>query len=301
MRICGVDRLVFGVEDLPASVKCCEDFGLILADGSNDRAAILEARDGSSLELRHKDDPVLPHTDVEGSTLRAIVWGVEDEKAIDEIEAELAKDRETSRDTSGRLLSRDDADNGLVFQVAIPRRPIADLPAANVPGHFQRGASQRVELEKEIRPRGIAHVVLNCADEPTARAFYIKRLGFVVTDSFSGTGAFLRTATSDLHHAMFTVKKPANGFNHAAFYVTDFHEVVLGGRQMTRAGWKSYWGPGRHRLGSNYFWYFQAPLGGNLEYTCDVDQVDENWVPMELEFTRENSALWSADGIIPAV
>lgn len=104
--------------------------------------------------------------------------------------------------------------------------------------------------------------MLNCADQARARDFYLDRLGFLVSDSFVGAGTFLRTAVAREHHSMFTIKRPDNGINHVAFYVTDFHEIMLAGRAMAKKGWQTRWGPGRHRLGSNYFWYLEAPMGG---------------------------------------
>lgn len=300
MRITGIESLLFGVADMADCIKCCEDFGLDRVPTSSPDAVVLEALDGSSIVLRSMDDPALPSSEVAGPTLRLMTLGVKDPEALDEIEAELSKDRAVER-RDGTLYSRDDMGLAIAFRLKAKLDLDAPLPAANVPGHFQRPVNERVDFKQRVRPRGIAHAVFDCADEAKARAFYVERLGYIVSDSFRNTGAFLRSAIAREHHSLFTVQRKPGGLNHIAFYVTDFHEVMLGGMHMMEAGWGTRWGPGRHKFGSNYFWYFHSPLGGALEYTCDIDQVDENWVPKEVEFCPENAAMWSSKEIIPAI
>lgn len=298
MEIRGFEEISYGVEDMEACVRFCLDFGLELSE-RDERGAVFRSLDGSVVNLRHINDPDLPAPTEPGSTLREMVLGVFDQATLDLVAEELARDRVVIV-ADGRVKSCDNSGLGLVFQIA--RKPpfTPTLPVANVPGHFQRPVNTRIAFEQDIRPIGIAHVVLNCADEPAQRAFYTERLGYIVSDSFKGAGAFLRTPTAREHHSLFTVRREANGLNHVAFYVTDFHEVMLGGTGMQKKGWKSYWGPGRHKLGSNYFWYIKAPMGGNLEYTSDVDHVDENWVPGEFDFSPEMTAIWSDRDFAPA-
>jgi hypothetical protein len=61
---------------------------------------------------------------------------------------------------------------------------------------------------------------------------------------------------------------------------------------MTRRGWTTALGPGRHPISSCYFWYFHCPSGGAAEYDFDSDQVDENWIPGRFEQTPERFAEW---------
>lgn len=301
MRIDGVESLLFGVEDMDACARACTDFGLVEAEDIAGPRRSFEARDGSSIVLHAIDDPVLPPTQVAGPTLRMVIWGVPDVAALDAISAELEKDREVRRE-GDMIVSHDDNGMWLAFRVSTKRKLDGPTPAGNIPGHHQRPVNSRaIDAPRKVQPLGIAHVVFDCANERKARAFYVERLGFIVSDSFRDVGAFIRTATAREHHSMFTVQRTPAGLNHVAFYVTDFSEVMVAGIGMEKAGWKVRWGPGRHKLGSNYFWYFHTPLGGALEYTCDVDHVDENWQPLELEFSPENSAIWSAQGVMSGI
>jgi hypothetical protein len=65
---------------------------------------------------------------------------------------------------------------------------------------------------------------------------------------------------------------------------------------MTRKGWKTMLGPGRHPISSCYFWYLLNPCGGGAEYDFDSDVVDEHWVGGEFEQTPDVFAEWSLAG-----
>jgi hypothetical protein len=43
--------------------------------------------------------------------------------------------------------------------------------------------------------------------------------------------------------------------------------------QMAARGHTRGWGPGRHIIGSNYFWYVQDPWGSFAEFSADIDYV----------------------------
>jgi hypothetical protein len=123
--------------------------------------------------------------------------------------------------------------------------------------------------------------------------FYVEMLGFIVSDCYPGRGYFMRGGASRHHHDLFILKVPGKrGFHHAAFEVGSIHELFGGGLNMTRRGWQTALGPGRHPISSCYFWYFKCPSGGAAEYDFDSDVVDADWVPGEFEQTPENFAEW---------
>ena len=70
------------------------------------------------------------------------------------------------------------------------------------------------------------------------------------------------------------------------------HELFGGGLNMTRRGWRTALGPGRHPISSCYFWYFHSPCGGAAEYDFDSDVVDERWVPGQHQQSPEVFAEW---------
>ena len=53
---------------------------------------------------------------------------------------------------------------------------------------------------------------------------------------------------------------------------------MRGGGRMKDAGHAIEWGPGRHGPGDNAFNYFIDPFGIVIEYTAEVQQIDDSYV-----------------------
>ena len=71
MNIIGLDKLVFGVENIAAAQQFVLDYGLKQIDEYNFVAA-----DGTGLEIRAKDDALLPPPLETGATIRKTVYGL---------------------------------------------------------------------------------------------------------------------------------------------------------------------------------------------------------------------------------
>ncbi len=65
---------------------------------------------------------------------------------------------------------------------------------------------------------------------------------------------------------------------------------------MSAKGWSTELGPGRHPISSAYFWYFQSPFGGALEYYADDDFCTEAWEAVDFERSPTNFAEWAIAG-----
>jgi catechol 2,3-dioxygenase-like lactoylglutathione lyase family enzyme len=149
----------------------------------------------------------------------------------------------------------------------------------------------------------MTHAVFMIENPDTVVPFYVERLGFIVSDSYPGRGYFLRGGASSHHHDLFLLnvgKRP--GFHHVAFELGSIHELFGGGLNMTRHGWRTALGPGRHPISSCYFWYFHNPCGGAAEYDFDSDVVDASWKPGTFAQTPEVFAEWClAEGMADAL
>ncbi|MEJ8853232.1 VOC family protein [Variovorax robiniae] len=288
MNIIGLDALVFGVEDLPACRQYLIDYGL--REAGNDR---FEALDGTAVVLRAKEDTALPQSMGTASLLRETVYGVADVLTLDAIETELLRDRAVVRE-GGVLRCQDDMGFALAFQLTT-RRPLT-LPSeqVNAPGSVQRGLNQ-VGLPSDMPalPRSLSHVVYFVPDAQKAEAFY-QRLGFVCTDRFTGVGPFLRPAGTQDHHTLFLIQTPPQmkGCEHFTFHMGGPTEVMLAGTRFAEKGYQSFWGPGRHRFGSNWFWYFNSPLGCHVEYDADMDLHDDAWIAREVPMGADASQIF---------
>ncbi len=87
--------------------------------------------------------------------------------------------------------------------------------------------------------------------------------------------AFMR-CNSD-HHSIAFGDTDNDALNHVAFLMPDVDSVMRGGGRMRDAGFPIEWGPGRHGPGNNAFNYFIGPLDIVIEYTADVQQIDDSY------------------------
>lgn len=289
MNIIGPDALVFGVDDLAGCGQYLIDYGLKpVGDGR------YEALDGTAIVLKPADDASLPPAMGTASLLRETVYGVADEATLDAIEDELRRDREVSR-RNGVLRAVDDMGFALAFQVTVRRTLSLPAETVNAPGAAPQRRPNQLAFPPDLPalPRTLSHVVYFVPDSAKAEAFY-RRLGFVCTDRFTGVGPFLRPAGTPDHHTLFMIQTPPfmKGCEHFTFHLGGPTEVLLAGSRFVEKGYQSFWGPGRHRFGSNWFWYFNSPLGCHVEYDADMDLHDDAWAAREAPMGADASQLF---------
>ncbi|MBT81614.1 MAG: glyoxalase [Alteromonadaceae bacterium] len=291
MNIIGPDLLIFGVDDVEACKQFALDYGLTQA--SEHRFVAL---DGTGIEIYSKDDSSLPAPLETGSSIRKTIYGVADTATVDAIFDELSKDREVKRLDDGSIEAADDMGFVLGFQVTM-RKPL-DMPAEkiNAPGAPAQRPANEIGVSKDFtpEPRTLSHVVYFVPDYKKAEAFYAERLGFITTDRFSHVGPFMRPAGTTDHHTLFFLNTPPHmkGIEHFTFHMSGPTAVVQAGNRMVEKGYQSFWGPGRHIFGSNWFWYFKSPFGCNMEFDADMDLHDDNWDAREALPGADNSQVF---------
>lgn len=129
----------------------------------------------------------------------------------------------------------------------------------------------------ESIPGTLSHVVLHTPDIRRSVAFYAQHLGFRVSDWLGDFMCFLRC--NAVHHCLAFLPGPPC-LNHVAFEMRDLDEMMRGIGRLARQNVALGWGPGRHTAGNNTFAYFLAPSGHVLEYTAEVQRVEEStWQP----------------------
>jgi catechol 2,3-dioxygenase-like lactoylglutathione lyase family enzyme len=141
-------------------------------------------------------------------------------------------------------------------------------------------------------PVRLAHVVLNAHDVNSAQAFFEKVFGFRLIDK-TGIMAFMN-CNSDHHSIAFGITDN-DALNHIAFVMPTVDSVMRGGGRMRDAGHDIEWGPGRHGPGNNTFNYFIDPFGIVIEYTADVEQVDDSYkvrTPAEWKWPQGRFDQW---------
>jgi len=295
MNILGPDSLVFGVDDVAACIQYFTDYGLTPVDVS-DSGGRFEAVDGTSIVIARRDDASLPAPMETGTMLRKTIYGVADRQSLDAIADELGRDREVKRLADGSIEASDDMGFVLGFQVAVRRK--IDLPgeAVNSPGSKPaRGPNVLgASANAEHRPLTLSHVVYFVPDQAKAAKFYVDRLGFRCTDRFTDAGSFLQPAGTLDHHTLFLIQTPAfmKGVEHFTFHLSGPTAVLQRGTAFVAKGYQSYWGPGRHKFGSNWFWYFNSPVGCHVEYDADMDLHDDSWIAREAPMQVDESQIF---------
>jgi len=125
------------------------------------------------------------------------------------------------------------------------------------------------------RPVRLTHVVLNSHAVEETKLFMEQALGFTLADR-TGIMAFMNCDRD--HHTIAVGITDNDALNHIAFLMPDADSVMRGGGRMKDAGFPIQWGPGRHGPGNNLFNYFIDPFGVVIEYTAEVEQVDDSHV-----------------------
>ncbi|ODT90497.1 MAG: oxidoreductase [Sphingobium sp. SCN 64-10] len=155
----------------------------------------------------------------------------------------------------------------------------------------------RALAKGEAIPTGLSHIVFHTPDPAKLVAFYETVLGFRLTDWIGTFMAFLRC--NPVHHRLAILPGPP-ALNHVAFDVASVDEMMRGLARLHEKGVTLSWGPGRHTAGNNTFTYYLTPNGNAVEYTSDLEEVDEaSWQPTVYEFTPSITDQWGTGRIIP--
>ena len=89
-----------------------------------------------------------------------------------------------------------------------------------------------------------------------------------------------------LHHSLAIARGPHASLHHVSFEMRGLDEYMRGTGRLMRAGVEKIWGPGRHMAGNNTFSYFLDPHGNTVEYTTELERLDEDtWHPHLYDFS----------------
>lgn len=184
----------------------------------------------------------------------------------------------------GHRVRLTDPDGFEVDIVAGQERGTASPLDPDVP--FNSAAERRrFRTVVRVRPgpsqvRRLGHAVLMVSDFSRSERWYKDRFGLITSDQVeiqSGIpiGAFLRCDRGHVptdHHTLFLAQAlQGPGFNHAAFEVGGFDDLMTGHTYLKSRQHSPAWGVGRHVLGSQIFDYWKDPWGHELEHWTDGD------------------------------
>lgn len=228
----------------------------------------------------------------------------------------LREDAEQKTDLIGFSAdTRSDVDTVFAQALAAGAKPIREPGTADGPvgGYSARffdpdgraievitDTAKRVPRELatgEAIPVGLSHIVLHSPDMAGLLKFYEDALGFRVSDWVGKFMVFLRC--NPAHHRLAIMGGPPS-LNHVAFDVSSVDEMMRGLSRLTKEGVTLSWGPGRHTAGNNTFTYYITPNGNAVEYTSDLEQIDEaTWTPTTYPMSGDIVDQWGTGRIIP--
>ena len=299
MSVLGIDEITYGADDLPTCRRFFLDWGLSLVS-ENSALLVFETLNGCRVRVADNTSLGLPAAIEPGPSLRQVVWGVAEATDLVVYADRIRQQPGFAHDVvegADRIGCTDP--NGLSVRLQVSHKRPVHVTGAGFNTWDRHGRiNQASPAYARATPIEVGHVVFFVKDVQACEQFYRESFGFKVSDRYPGRGAFLRCAPVGGHHDIFLLERPAKdaALNHVAFTVSDIHEVFGGGMHISRCGWDTQLGPGRHPISSAYFWYFKCPAGALIEYCSDEDQLTDEWQPREFEPGPTVFAEWAIDG-----
>ena len=123
-------------------------------------------------------------------------------------------------------------------------------------------------------------------------------IGFSAESKADVEAIFAQAAAAGAKPIAFLPGAPA--LNHIAFDVASIDELMRGLGRLTETGVTVKWDPGRHTAGNNTFSYYLTPNGNSVEYTSDLEEVDEaTWQSQVYAMSPTITDQWGTGRIIP--
>ncbi|HEX8415449.1 MAG TPA: VOC family protein [Sphingomicrobium sp.] len=147
----------------------------------------------------------------------------------------------------------------------------ADGMPFEISSGVERGASRPL-MRWDGVPQKISHIVFHSPDHKAMTAFFIDVLGFRLSDWLGDFMSFLRC--NEWHHRIAFLPGPPC-LNHVAYDMLTVDDMMRGVARLRKKGTDIKWGPGRHTAGNNTFSYFTTPNGFAVEYSSELESVDD--------------------------
>jgi catechol 2,3-dioxygenase-like lactoylglutathione lyase family enzyme len=274
----GIDRITLAVNDCTTAGQFLIDLGLT-------------AKTPHCYTTLNRSEIVL--TESNNALIKEITWGVVD--SLDSVRLRI--NQLDSFFENENLIGCKDP-HGILITFRLSQKTSVDIKAAETNSwNCKNRINKAVPVYPRAEPIEIGHIVIATTDITASENFYTN-LGFVVSDRLVGRGVFLRCSHEAGHHDIFLIQSDKDALHHIAFTTRDIYEIFAGGMYMEKQGWTTEIGPGRHPISSSFFWYFNSPLGGMIEYTCNEDYLLSNWIPRSFEYSPGITTEWAVKGKI---
>ncbi len=271
----------FNAPDLDAMEAFLSDFGMLRAARTDEVLYMRGLDPDPFLHVTHKGEPGLAGVAFEATSiadLEAIAKAAD--APVDKLDGPGGGAVVKLTDPNGfrvEVVAEREHAARIELRRPIPSNSAYDAPRQNALKRLARGPSHIKRL---------GHCVLNVRNFRESEAWYKSHFGLLTSDEIAldrpgaALGAFMRcdrgTEPSD-HHTLFLVGTGKPKFNHAAFEVADFDDLMCGHDWLADKKRHHEWGVGRHILGSQIFDYWRDPWGHVVEHWTDGDLLDAAW------------------------
>jgi len=281
IKIQDIAYVRFSAPDFDQMEAFLADFGMVRAERTGNTLYMRGLDPDPFLHVIHQGEPRFVAVGFEaGSTQDLEVLASEEKIPIDRLDG-----------PGGGSVVRLTDPNGFLIEVVAARTAATRLDPPSRAPFNDAYATPRLNALTRLRKgpshvKRIGHCVLNVKNFRESEAWYKSRFGLITSDEINlGSpeqvpGAFLRCDRGSIpsdHHTLFLLGTGKPGFNHAAFEVADFDDLMLGHDWLKQKGHRHEWGVGRHLLGSQVFDYWRDPWGHTLEHWTDGDLLDVAW------------------------
>ncbi len=287
----------FEAPDLDVMERYFSDFGMQRSE-----------RTESVLYIRGTDDEGFVHV-THLAEQPAFVGLAFDAASVEDLETlalhgDFGDVRDLDGPGGGKVVSATDP-NGFQVEVVAARGSVGALDVAGRVGLNDATARPRLGETVRLDPgpshvKRLGHVVLDVIDFRESEAWYKRHFGLVTSDEIAiddtrSLGAFMRCNRGPLHvdhHTLFCVGRGKAGFNHAAFEVADFDDLMTGHTHLQNAARQHQWGVGRHILGSQIYDYWRDPYGHMVEHWTDGDLFNDATPPNRVDVAELLGSQW---------
>jgi catechol 2,3-dioxygenase-like lactoylglutathione lyase family enzyme len=193
----------------------------------------------------------------------------------------------------------------------IHREPVAPLPCRDPLSLNWGGRTKYARFNTKVRiPESpstvlrLGHVVMKVPGVKEVFGWYAELFGLRVServymdDPTMPIALFARCGLGQRytdHHSIAFMQIPGRGFDHSAFEVLDWDDIMLGHAQLAKSGHKHSYGVGRHVAGSMIFDYWRDSGNNKIEHWVDGDQVNDDYEGTNLPMSAVEMASWGPD------
>lgn len=304
VRVADVAFVRFAAPDLDRMEDFLIEFGLVRSERTNDTLYMRGTDDEGFVHVTHLDDDA---GFVGLAFLAESIGDLDTLAALDHFSPPV----ELEGPGGGRVVSTHDP-NGFRVEVVADRGSVGGRSVSRHVATNNGAASNRLGSPIRFDPgpsqvKRLGHVVLDVIDFRGSEEWYKDHFGLVTSDEIvkkdgSALGAFLRCDGGERyvdHHTLFMIDAGQAGFNHAAFEVASFDDLMAGHSHLTERGRKHQWGIGRHVLGSQIFDYWYDPFGQVLEHWTDGDLFNNTTEPNIAPIDQLLASQWGPTSSAP--